>query len=815
MKHADILKKMTLEEKASLCSGRDYWNTAAVESVGIPSIMLTDGPHGIRKREKEKTKEQQKSLMGVPAICFPTAATTSCSWDPDLLKKMGKTLGEECLKEQVSVLLGPGSNIKRSPLCGRNFEYFSEDPYLAGQCASAFIDGVQSKGIGTSMKHFAANSQETRRMTVNSVVDERALREIYLTAFEIAVKQSQPWTIMNAYNRLNGEYCSENKWLLTDVLRDEWGYKGIVMTDWGAENERVPGLLAGQELEMPSSNGMGNRQIVAAVKSGLVKESYLDELCDRMIDLALKACKVRGSNYTYDADKHHEIARSIAEQSMVLLRNEDHILPLNKKQSIAVIGEMAKSPRYQGAGSSLLNPIKLDNAFDSILDMGAKVQYAAGYDKKKPEADLALLDEAVRIAKTSDVALLFLGLTEDFESEGYDRHHLSIPKAHIDLLNAVAAVNENVVVVLSGGSAIEMPWLSKTKAVLHSFLSGQASGSATVNLLFGKVNPSGKLSETYPIKLEDNPSYENFPGSPVTVEYRESVYVGYRYYDTAKKDVLFPFGFGLSYTDFKYSGLKLSKKKIKDTDTLTVTFKVKNVGKVAGAEIAELYVRDEESTIYRPEKELRAFQKVFLKPGEEKEISLELTKRAFAYYNVLLKDWHVESGKFDILVGASSRDIRLEGTVDVTSTVECEIPDYRKSAPDYYTANVHEITAEEFTAVYGKELPASERPAGQKLDLNSTLEDAKATVWGGRIVKVIESGIKAAFKESESQMATAVALQTPIRDFIAMSMGVFSPKMADGLLMILNDESFPKGLWKIVSCLLDVIKNLGPLLNSI
>ena len=815
MKHPEILSKMSLEEKASLCSGRDYWNTAAVESVGIPSIMLTDGPHGIRKRVEEKTKDQQKSLMGVPAICFPTAATTSCSWDPDLLYKMGETLGEECLKEKVSVLLGPGANIKRSPLCGRNFEYFSEDPYLAGTCAAAFIDGVQSKGIGTSMKHFAANSQETRRMTVNAVVDERALREIYLTAFEIAVKQSQPWTIMAAYNRLNSTYCAENKWLLTDVLRNEWGYKGIIVTDWGAENDRVTGLLAGQELEMPSSNGAGNRQIVAAVKSGIVEESYLDELCDRMIDMALKAQSVRGSNYTYDSDAHHEIAREIAEQSMVLLRNEEHILPLQKEQSVAVIGEMAKSPRYQGAGSSLLNPIKLDNAFDSMLDMGAKVRYAAGYNKKSPDTDTALLNEAVALAKASDVAVLFLGLTEDFESEGYDRSHLSIPQAHIELLNRVAEVNPNVVVVLSGGSAIEMPWLSKTKAVLHSFLSGQASGSATANLLFGKANPSGKLSETYPLALEDNPSYKNFPGTAVSVEYRESVYVGYRYYDTTKKEVLFPFGFGLSYTEFAYSDIKLSKKKIKDTDNLTVTFKVKNTGKVDGAEIAQIYVHDQESTIYRPEKELRAYKKVFLKAGEEKEISIELTKRAFAYYNVLLHDWHVESGKFDILVGASSRDIRQEATVQVTSTVEAEIPNYKESAPDYYTADVAAITAEEFTAVYGKALPPSERPLGAKLDLNSTLEDAENGVWGGRIVRFVRGAIKAMFNENESQMATAVALQTPIRDFIAMSMGVFSPKMAEGLLMILNDESMPKGLGKILSCLLDVIRNIGPLLKSI
>lgn len=808
MKHEDIISKLTLEEKAGLCSGRDYWNTKAIPSVGVESMMLTDGPHGIRKRTENKTKEEKASLKGVPAICFPTAATTACSWDTDLLREMGEVLGEECLKEKVSVLLGPGSNIKRSPLCGRNFEYFSEDPYLAGEMAASFVNGVQSKGIGTSMKHYAANSQETRRMTVNSVIDERTMREIYLPAFENAVKKAQPWTIMCAYNRLNGTYCAEHKWLLTDVLRNEWGYKGIIVTDWGAENERVPGLLAGQELEMPTSNGVGDKQIVEAVKQGLVEESFLDEAVDKLIDMALRAQKVKGDNYTYDPDEHHALAKKIAEQSMVLLKN-DGILPLNREESFAVIGEMAKAPRYQGAGSSLINPIKIDNAFNTMVDSGFKVEFAAGYDKTTDTTDESLINGAVEAAKSADVALLFVGLTEAYESEGFDRKHTRIPQSHIDLIKAVKAVNDKVVVVLSGGSSVEMPWIDSVNAVLHTYLSGQASGSAAVDVLFGNVNPSGKLAETYPLNLSDNSSYNYFSGTQVSVEYRESVYVGYRYYDTAKKDVLFPFGYGLSYTTFEYSDIELSSNDIKDTDELLVKFKVKNTGKVDGAEVCELYVNDMESTIFRPEKELKGFKKVFLKVGEEKEVEIKLDKRAFAYYNVYIHDWHVETGKFKILIGASSRDIRLKASVYVTSSVECEIPDYRENAPCYYGADITNVPDEQFAAVYGRALPPNVRDKTKKLGLCNTLEDAADGKWGKRINKMLIKML------GDDGMASAIALQTPIRDFISMSMGVFSPKMAEGLLLILNDESFPRGLGKIVGDIGHALKGIGPLMKSI
>lgn len=806
MQHPEILEKMTLEEKASLCSGFDYWHTAAVNHVGVPSIMLTDGPHGIRKRVEEKSKDEKMSLKGVPAICYPTACATACSWDPDLIYKMGEALGDECLKERVSVLLGPGTNIKRSPLCGRNFEYFSEDPYLAGEMAASFINGVQSKGIGTSLKHFAANNQETRRMTVNTVVDERALREIYLAPFESAVKKAQPWTIMAAYNRLNGTYCAENKWLLTDVLRNEWGYKGIVVTDWGAENDRVAGLLAGQELEMPSSDGEGSKQIVAAVQQGLVEESYLDELVDRLIDMALKGEKVLG-NYTYDAAAHHKLAREIAGQCLVLMKNDGNLLPLDKKAKITVIGEMAKKPRYQGAGSSLINPIQLDSAFETFVQMGVEFQYAPGYStaKKNKTSDDTFVAEAVSKAKGAEAVLLFIGLTDEFETEGNDRKHMHLPPLHDRLVNEVLKVNKNVIVVLAGGSSVEMPWADEVPAILNTFLTGQASGSAVCDVLFGDVNPCGKLAETYPYALSDNSSANYFPGTPVSVEYRESVYVGYRYYDKAQKAVRFPFGHGLSYTTFEYSDLKVSADKLQDTDTLTVSFTVKNTGDRDGAEVAELYVSDVESTIFRPEKELKGFKKVFLKAGEAKTVEITLDKRAFAYYNVNIHDWHVESGAFKILVGASSRDIRLETAVEVTSTVTAEIPDYRETAPEYYTGDIKHVADASFVAVLGHEIPPSQRDKNLPLDYGNTIEDAADGKWGGRLHRMLVKML------GEDTMAGAVAVQTPVKNFISMSFGLFSPQMADGLLLILNEDKFGKGMGKILKGVPHTLKNIGKL----
>lgn len=812
MKHQDLINQMTLEEKAGFCSGADYWHFYSIDRLGIPKIMVTDGPHGLRKQVSEGGLDVSDS---VPAVCFPTAVTTSCSWDPDLLYEMGQALGDECRKEKVSVLLGPGVNIKRSPLCGRNFEYFSEDPYLAGKVGAAFVNGVQSRGIGTSLKHFAANNQEKRRMTVSTVADERTLREIYLAPFETTVREAQPWTIMNAYNRLNGVYCAENKWLLTDVLRGDWGYNGIVITDWGAENNRVDGLVAGQEVEMPSSNGYNNKKIVEAVRNGSLDEKVLDEHVDKVVDIILRAKETLG-NYTYDEIEHHELARKVAGQSMVLMKNDDNILPLKKDITVAVIGEMARSPRYQGAGSSKINPIKIDCAFDSLLEAGVKTIYAAGYDKRTDEVNDGLIKDACRLAEKADVAVLFIGLTDSYESEGYDRTHLRLPNSHNALVDAVSAVNPNTVVVLSGGSAVEMPWLSKVKGLLNAFLGGEASGEAIADILTGKVNPSGKLSETYPLALSDNACYKYFPGTEVTTEYRESIFVGYRYYDKAEKDVLFPFGYGLSYTEFKYSALKLNKKKMNDTDELTVTFKVKNVGKVDGAEVAQVYVAPPESDIFKAKKELKGFKKVFLKAGEETTVTITLDKRAFAYYNVNIHDWHVESGKYEILVGSSSRDILLQSAVNITSTVEAEVPNYRETAPCYYTADVKDVPDSQFEAVLGREIPAAHYAPDAKITITNSLEDAKNTKWGGKVYNLIRT-VAAKIGSTGSgiltaDMMAAVILETPIRSFITMSAGVFTEEMADGLLQILNNEKPGSGLGRIVKGLTKSIKNIKNLI---
>ena len=813
MKYAELIGKMTLQEKAEFCSGIDFWHLAGNERLGIPSIMVTDGPHGLRKKKDKKGKGEL--LSSVPAVCFPTACLTACSWDPDLLREMGEALGEECLAERVSILLGPGVNIKRSLLCGRNFEYFSEDPFLTGKLAAALIEGVQSKGVGTSLKHFAANNQETRRMTIDSVVDERALREIYLAGFEEAVKKSQPWTVMNAYNKLNGTYCSENKWLLTDVLRNEWGFKGFVVTDWGAENDRVEGLKAGQELEMPTSSGLGAKKIVEAVQNGELDEAVLDRAVNRILHVIFRASK-HLQNTSYSEPTHHELARKIASQSMVLLKNEDKILPLKKGMTVAVIGEMARSPRYQGAGSSLINPTRLDNAFDALIEKGLNVKYAPGYDKSKDEVNEKLIEEALKCAKNSDAVLIFAGLTDAFDSEGYDRTHIDLPNSHNELIEAVAEENDNVIVVLAGGSAVTMPWLSKVKAVLHTYLAGQAGGKAAADILVGDVNPSGKLAETYAYSLDDIPSTANFPGAHCTVEYRESIYVGYRYFDTAKKDVLFPFGFGLSYTEFEYSNIKLSAKKIKDTDTLTVSFKIKNIGDMAGAEIAQVYVSAEDSVVFRPEKELKGFKKVFLEPGEEKTVEIELDKRSFAYYNVELRDWHAPTGKYNILVGASSRDIRLKAAVQLTETEERPQLNLKDKAPSYYGANVLSVPDSEFEALLGRPIPESTRPEGKPIDLNSTLEDANTTKAGRVINNIISKALSAMGEDSANEnMMKAMAMQIPIRCFVSMSMGVFTQDMADAFIDILNGGSVPKGIGKMVLSLTTAIKNVGKLMNSI
>ncbi len=823
MKHPEIIKKMSLEQKARFVSGYNYWNLESDESLGLPQIMITDGPHGLRKANKDKKASDGIGLgNSVPATCFPPAATSACSWDEDLLKAEGEALGEECLAEQVSTILGPGTNIKRSPVCGRNFEYFSEDPLLAGKMSANLINGVQSKGVGTSLKHFACNSQEAFRMVLNEVIDERTMREIYFPAFEIAIKEAQPWTVMNSYNRINGVYASQNDWLQNQVARGEWGFKGLFVTDWGASVDRVPGLKAGTDLEMPSSGILNTKRIIEAVNNGDLDEKILDERVDNVVELILKSKPALEKKHTYDKNEHNALARKVAEGSMVLLKNDDAVLPLKKGQKVAVIGEMAKAPRFQGAGSSVINPTMLDNAYDELVKLGVDVTYAQGYyksaPKKKAVPESQLVAEAVKTAKAADVAVVFVGLTEEFEGEGYDRVDINMPENHNALVSEIAKANPNTVVVLAGGSVVYIPWLNEVKALLNSGLGGQAGGAAVANLLTGAVNPSGKTAETYPIQFSDNPTYGNYPGGPVISEHKESVYIGYRYYDKAQKDVLFPFGYGLSYTTFEYSDMKLSAPSIKDTDTLEVTFKLKNTGDVDGAEVVQLYVADKESTIFRPDKELRAFTKVFLKAGEEKEVSLKLGKRAFAYYNVNLGDWHVETGEFDIMLAASSRDVRLTQTVTVESTVDAVVPDFRETAPAYYTADLAAIDDAQWTSVYGQAVPSRERDKNAKIDLYCCLNDARHTKWGGRLCGLIEKVMSGMGSDAngDGKMLAAMATQIPIRNFVQMSMGAFSPAQAEGLLKMLNDdESSFVGFSTIFWRLGGTIARLPQLLKSI
>ncbi|OUM86979.1 MAG: glycosyl hydrolase [Bacillus thermozeamaize] len=663
-----IVKQMTLEEKASLCSGLDFWHTKAIERLGIPSLMVTDGPHGLRK---QKGASDHLGLNeSVPATCFPTAVGLASSWNRELVERVGAALGLECQAENVAVLLGPGANIKRSPLCGRNFEYFSEDPYLSSEMAASHIRGVQSQGVGASLKHFAANNQEHRRMSVDAVMDERTLREIYLASFEGAVKQAQPWTVMCSYNRVNGEYASEHPRLLTEVLRNEWGFEGVVVSDWGAVNDRVKALQAGLELEMPGNGGLGDAKIVQAVKNGELPEDVLDRAVERLLRMIFKAVDNHKPGAVFDRERHHALAREAARECMVLLKN-DGALPLRKEGRIAVIGEFALKPRYQGSGSSLVNPTKLDVPLEEMkaLAGAAEILYAPGYRVENDETDERLLREAVETAKRADVAVVFAGLPDRYESEGYDRKHLQLPASHRELIEAVSGVQRHVVVVLSNGAPVEMPWLDRVNAVLEGYLGGQAFGGAVADLLFGEANPSGKLAETFPRKLSDNPSYLNFPGEGDRVEYREGLFVGYRYYDAKEIEPLFPFGHGLSYTTFAYERIEIDRERMREHETATVRVTVANTGKRAGQEVVQLYVRDPESSVIRPVKELKGFAKVELLPGERKTVTFRLDRRSFAYYEPAIRDWRVESGVFDILVGASSRDIRLRATLYVESDV--------------------------------------------------------------------------------------------------------------------------------------------------
>jgi beta-glucosidase len=659
-----IIAKMTLEEKAALCTGASPWTTTPVERLGVPEMTVSDGPHGVRR-----VADVNDWFAGsLPATCFPTASCIASTWDVDLIHALGQALAEECIALKVDVVLGPGTNMKRTPLGGRNFEYYSEDPYLAGQMAASFITGVQSKGVGTSLKHFAANNQESQRMTISAEIDERSLREIYLPAFETAVKKAKPWTVMCAYNKINGTYGSENHRLLVDILKGEWGFEGFVVSDWGAVHERVTSLKAGLDLEMPGPRERRVKSVVEAVRSGALDESVLNEVVHRILGIVFKAAETsKGSSF--DTIAHHALARRIAAEGMVLLKNNG-ILPLKGQQHIAVIGRAAKEAHFQGGGSSHINPTQVDNPFVELQRLAgdAELTYAEGYPAGTA-FDQSLIDAAVNNARSTDVALLYLALPESKESEGYDRPDLDLTSQQVALIKAVTSVQPKTVVILNNGAPVVMSeWINDTAAVLEAWMMGQAGGGAIADVLYGKVNPSGKLAETFPIKLADTPAHINFPGGNGQVRYGEGIFIGYRYYDAKEAPVQFPFGYGMSYTTFAYKNPKVSAASFKDVDGLTVSVDVTNTGKVAGKEVVQVYVHDHKSRLVRPPKELKGFAKVELQPGETKTVTVALDFRAFAYYHPAYQQWITEDGEFDILIGASVNDIRCTQTVTLQST---------------------------------------------------------------------------------------------------------------------------------------------------
>lgn len=680
-----FISSMTLTEKASLCSGYTNWHTKPIERLGIPSIMVADGPHGLRKQEL-KENEFQTIHDSAVSVGFPTGPGLAASFDRDLAFRMGEALGNECQAENIQILLGPGANIKRSPLCGRNFEYYSEDPLVAGEIAAAWINGVQSKNVGTSLKHFAANNQETRRMAISAEIDERTLREIYWANFERAVKKGKPWTVMTAYNKTNGVYGSENAETLTARLREDWGFDGFVMTDWGAVNDHVAGIAAGCELEMPASGKFTDQLVVDAVRNGRLSEETLDRAVRRILTIVDRALSGRDESAVFNYEKDHALAREIAADTIVLLKNDGAILPLNPKAEIAFIGAYAAAPRFQGGGSSHTNAFRIENALDSARAYGANIGYAQGFSGEADETDPKMQAQAVELAKKSDVAVIFAGLPDSFESEGYDRTHMRLPDCQNALIRAVRAVQPNVVVVLHNGSPVEMPWAADVDGILEAYLGGEAIGAAVSDVLFGSVNPSAKLAETFPTHLEQNPSALNFPGDSKTVEYREGIFVGYRYYDAKKLEPLFPFGHGLSYTEFQYRNARIEEIDPVAAD-VRVAVDITNAGARFGKEVVELYIAPLKAKKKRPVQELRDFAKVALEPGETKTVRFSLDRRAFAYWETEIHDWYVAGGEYEIRFSASSRDcraaltVRLNGDpilpIEITpDTLVCDLLEY-------------------------------------------------------------------------------------------------------------------------------------------
>ena len=788
LKHKDLIEKMTLEEKASLLSGDNFWNTKPVQRLGIPSIMLTDGPHGLRKQGgKADNLGLNKSI---PATCFPTAATLANSWDVDMLAEVGRTLAKECHKEQVSVILGPGLNIKRNPLCGRNFEYFSEDPYLTGKLAAAMIRGIEQTGIAACPKHFAVNSQEHLRMTVDEIVDERALRELYLEGFRYAVTEGKPRAIMSSYNKVNGEHANENNHLLKEILIDEWGFDGVIVTDWGGNNERVSGLVAGNQLEMPSSGGVTDQEVIDAVNKGILSEELVNERVDKLLSLVFGSEKNK-QHLEVDYKEHHQKATEFAKQSMVLLKNNENILPLKKDQAIAIIGDFAKVPRYQGAGSSLIEPTYLDNAYDALLCRDISIAgYSKGF-KRYGGKNASLLNEAVALPQQADIVLLFLGLDEGCEAEGVDRVDMNLRQEQLEVLKKIRQVNQNIVVVLSGGSPVELPIDPEVKAILHGYLGGQGSGEAVASLLVGASVPSGKLAETYPMYYQDIPSHSYYPGKERTSEHRESIYIGYRYFDRAKKEVRYPFGHGLSYTTFEYSDLKINGN--------AVTFCVKNAGAIAGAEIAQLYISKKGSAIFRAEQELKGFQKKTIEPGETKTFQIELDDHAFAFYHVGEKKWVVEPVEYEIRVGASSREIRLTTQVPVTGEA-VENPYEERPIGLYVSGEIHDLSSADFARLYGNPLPNPLWDRNAELTMKDTIGQGKYKRSTGRFLSWLLITVRKYFLLREEPISANnifFAQNMRFDQAYRFSMGKVKKSTIESLLILIN-QGLIKGIITLI-----------------
>lgn len=792
MKNAEIIAKLNLEQKCALLSGAGTFTTRGCPKAGVPSITLSDGPNGVRKQAG--TADHLGLNPSVPATCFPTAATVACSWDPALGEEIGRAMGEEAAAQEVAVLLGPGLNTKRSPLCGRNFEYFSEDPYLSGKLAAAYVRGIQSNGIAACPKHFAVNSQELRRMASDSVVDERTLRELYLTGFEIVVKEAHPKTIMSSYNLVNGTYANENAHLLQDILRRDWGFDGAVVTDWGGSNDHALGVKNGSTLEMPAPGGDAVRELLKAVETGKISESDVDARLDELLTLVLDThAAVENHSLSFDADAHHALARRAAAESAVLLKNDGDLLPLAAGASVAVIGDFAETPRYQGAGSSAVNSIKVDTFLDCLKDSGLhSVGFAAGFDRQgKP--DDAKKAEAVALAKKADTVLLCLGLDEIKESEGLDRADMKLADNQIKLLQAVQQANPNTVVIVSAGASLETPWLAHCRALVYGALGGQAGAGAMVDVLTGKINPSGKLAETWANTHADTPAKDNFAGAGRTVQYREGLYVGYRYYQTAGVPVAFPFGYGLSYTSFAYSELK--------ADARSVTLTVTNTGSRAGAEIVQVYAAKLDAQIFRPAQELKAFTKVWLEAGESKTVTLPLDDKAFRYWNTKTDSWEVEGGTYELRVGASSADIRLTAAVEVNGT-SAPNPYAGKALPHYTSGKVQRVPDDEWETLLGRPIPADT----VKIDRNMTLGELNHSrsplcwlVWA-----VLTMMLNASYKRGKPNLNVMFQYNMPLRALAKMTSGAISMGMVDGIVL----EA--KGFWVIglLKVIVEAVKNI-------